>query len=246
MHIHADMRGVGTLLLALDGVPVGLVVEADTQEGWLRRYDTRGLEVHTLPEGASAKPSAPPSSLASYASAAANDAHAEYRRRVAECPVVRVEGKVDFIGDTATDPDWMIAQRLVAVRIRHGLPIDESLAHDTSGMVASVLERLASQLRSGSMAATNLSMSCSAEPFPLPDDKVRYVKTGSMCMNVAYVSTGGVEAYETAKTEWARENPDLVAGHVRSLLEGESKIVEEAQAVATHRMAAARFRRTLL
>lgn len=230
MYIHADMRGVGTLLLALDGVLIGLVVEADTQEGWVRRYDTRDVLAPVLEPGSTVP---------------ADERHAEYRKRVAECPIVRVEGKVNFVGDTATDPDWMIAQRLVAIRIWHGLPIDASLAHDTSGMVASVLERLASQLRSGSMAATNLSMSCSTEPFPLPDDKVQYVRTGATRMGVDYVSTEGLAAYETAKAEWARANPDLVAGHVRSLSEGESKIVEEAQAVATHRMAAARLRRTI-
>lgn len=229
MYIHADMRGVGTLLLALDGVPIGLVIEADTLEGWVRRYDTRGILAPVLEPG-SVVP--------------ADDRHVEYRKRVIECPIVRIEGKVDFVGDTATDPDWMISQRLTAVRIRHGLPIDTTMAHDTSGMVASVLERLASQLRSGSMVATSLSMSCSTEPFPLPDDKVQHVRTGATRMGVDYASTEGVSAYETAKAAWARDNPDLVAGHVKSLSEGESRIVEEAQAVATHRMAAAKLRQT--
>jgi hypothetical protein len=233
MYIHADMRGVGTLLLALDGVPIGLVVEADTLEGWVRRYDTTRADLHL------------PQTVAEMSEPDALRTKQEFQARLISCPIVRIEGKVDFVGDTATDPDWMIAQRLTAVRIRHGLPIDASLAHDTSGMVASVLERLASQLRSGSMAATNLSMSCSSESFPLPDDKVQYVRTGAMRMGVDYVSTDGASAYETAKAAWARDNPGLVADHVRSLSEGESRIVEEAQAVATHRMAAAKLRRTI-
>jgi hypothetical protein len=211
------------LLLALDGVPVGLVVEADTVAGWLRRYDTRGIE--DVARGG------PP---------VTGDA-GERARRIAACPIVRLEGKVDFIGDTATDPDWMIAQRLVAVRIRHGLPIDSSLAHDTGGMMASVLERLASQLRSGSMTVTDLRMSCSSEPFPLPGGQVRHVRTGEMRLGIDYASIDGVREYEAAKAAWAKENPDLVAEHVRSLAEGESKIVEEAQALATHRIRTAKL-----
>lgn len=233
MYIHADMRGVGTLLLALDGVPVGLVVEADTLEGWVRRYDTTRADLH-LPKDA-AEMSRPD----------AIRTKQEFQARLMSCPIVRTEGRIDYVGDSATDPDWMIAQRLVAIRIRHGLPIDASLAHDTSGMVASVLERLASQLRSGSMSAVSLSMSGSTEPFPLPGDRVQHVRTGAARLGVDYVSVEGAAAYETSKAAWARDNPDLVAGHVRSLSEGESRIIEEAQAVATHRMAAARLRRTL-
>lgn len=230
MYIHADMRGSGTLLLALDGVPVGLVVEADTLEGWIRRYDTRGLVVNTTP-------SVPSSELPSTGSVASladwrppsEEAIAEYRRRVAACPIVRIEGKVDFIGDTATDPDWMISQRLAAVRIRHGLPIDVSVAHDTSGMVASVLERLASQLRLGSMVATHVGQSRDCDNFPLPDNKCKFEPTGHMHLSVNYHSPDDVRAYEDAKTAWAQANPDLVAEYVQSRAEGQARIIEDVE-----------------
>ncbi len=209
MYIHADMRGVRTLLLALDGVPVGLVVEADTAEGWVRRYDTRDLDEDPR-----------------WKSAATGDEDPDWKRkaeergrRVAAGPIVRIEGKVDFVGDTATDPAWMIEQRLTAIRIRHGLPIDTTVAHDTSSMAASVLERLASQLRSGSMVASSLGMTRAAEHFPLPEDKVKYVQTGAVQLVVDYASVDGVRAYEDAKAVWVKENPDLVAEHVRSLTE---------------------------
>lgn len=248
MYIHADMRGSGTLLLALDGALVGLVVEADTTEGWLRRYDTRGLQCPPL-TGAIVEPDAstlpPVGSVAASGAEAVSSAHADYRRRVASCPIVRVEGKVDFVGDTATDPDWMISQRLAAVRIRHGLPIDASVAHDTSGMVASVLERLAAQLRSGTRLAVSIRQSRDAERFPLPDDKVQYVPTGRMSMSVDYQFPDSVRAYETAKADWARRHPELVAEHVRRLTEGEAHIVEETEAAIALRVRSAEARAKL-
>ena len=139
MYIHADMPGSGTLLLALDGVVVDLVVEADTRKGWLRRFDTKELDLVST--------WSPTSSTVE--NLARLEAVRERAQRIARCPIVRVEGKVDFVGDTAADPDWMISQRLAAIRIRHGLPIDVSVGHDTSGMAASVLERLAAQQRLG-------------------------------------------------------------------------------------------------
>ena len=105
MHIHADMRGSGTLLLALDGVLVGLVVEADTVEGWVHRYDTTKTDLHL------------PRTAAELAEPDAIRTKQELQARLMACPIVRIEGKVDFIGDTATDADWMIAQRLAAVQI---------------------------------------------------------------------------------------------------------------------------------
>ncbi len=227
MYIHADMRGSGTLLLALDGVPVGLVVEADTLEGWVRRYDTRGMLAPVLEPGSLVP---------------ADEQHAEYRRKVAACPIVRIEGKVDFIGDTATDPDWMISQRLAAVRIRHGLPIDVSVAHDTSGMVASVLERLAAQLRGGSMAAVNLGQTRTSDRFPLPDGRWRFQPTGCMNLSVDYESPDAVKAHEAAKLDWARQHPGLVAEHVRSLTEGEARVVEEMDTAAAQRVRSAEAR----
>ncbi len=224
MYVHADMRGSGTLLLALDGVLVGLVVEADTSEGWLRRYDTR--------------------ELALVPTVGAGDCDwkmkAEERsRRIAKCPIVRVEGKVDFVGDTATDPDWMISQRLAAVRIRHGLPIDVSVAHDTSGMAASILERLAAQLRLGSMVAVDVRQSRDAERFLLPDDKTQYVPTGRMSLSVNYESPDAARAHEAAKADWSRRHPELVADHIRSLTEGEARVVEEVEAAAAARVRSA-------
>jgi len=245
MYIHADMRGSGTLLLALDGVPVGLVVEADTLEGWVRRYDTRQLDYAVLSgavAGLTTKGPPPTGSVASLDVEAVSDAHADYRRRVATCPIVRVEGKVDFVGDTATDPDWMIAQRLAAVRIRHGLPIDVSIAHDTGGMVASVLERLAAQLRVGAMAATNVGQTRSTDRFPLPDDKWRFQPTGRMRVSVDYESPDAVRAHEDAKTAWSREHPELVPEYVRRLAEGEAKIIEEVETSIDHRVRSARLR----
>lgn len=232
MYIHADMSGSGTLLLALDGVPVGLVVEADTREGWLRRYDTRELDI---------APTWPPTPPEAEDSEWAKKAE-ERGRRIARCPIVRIEGKVDFVGDTATDPDWMIAQRLAAVRIRHGLPIDVSVAHDTSGMVASVLERLAAQLRKGSMVATNIRQSRASERLLLPDDRCQHLPTGRMSLSVEYESPDAVGAYETAKTDWARRHPELVAEHVRSLTEGEARIVEEMETAAALRVRSAEAR----
>jgi hypothetical protein len=232
MYIHADMRGSGTLLLALDGVPVGLVVEADTLEGWVRRYDTRGLE-DDLRRG----------------SAAAGKEYPDWKqkaedrgRRIAACPIVRMEGKVDFIGDTATDPDWMIAQRLAAVRIRHGLPIDVSIAHDTGGMAASVLERLAAQLRKGSLVATNLGQTQSADRFPLPEGKMQHVQTGRMRVSVDYESPDAVRAHEDAKTAWSREHPERVPEYVKRLAEGKAEIIEEVETSIDHRVRSTRLR----
>ncbi len=236
------------MLLALDGVPVGLVVEADTSEGWVRRYDTRWLEydVHTgAIAGPTTRPPKPTGSIASldsFDSEAVSENHVEYRRKVAACPIVRVEGKVDFIGDTATDPDWMIAQRLAAVRIRHSLPIDVSVAHDTSGMVASVLERLAAQLRIGTLVATNLGQTRSVDQFPIPDDKWRFQPTGRMRVSVDYESPAAVRAHEDAKTAWSREHPELVPEYVRRCTEGEAKIVEEVETSIDHRIRSAKLR----
>lgn len=252
MYIHADMPGSGTLLLALDGVLVGLVVEADTKAGWLRRYDTRELDCSGLvgdltPAGLTSLPRKTGSveSVDAWNSEAVGIVQAEYRRRVAACPIVRVEGKVDVVGDTSTDPDWMISQRLAAVRIRHGLPIDVSVAHDTSGMVASVLERLAAQLRRGSMTAVNLHQSRIADRLPLPDDRCQHVPTGCMSLSVEYESPDAVQSYETAKAEWARRHPELVAEHVRSLTEGEARVVEEMEAAAALRVRSAEARAKL-
>jgi hypothetical protein len=248
MYIHADMPGSGTLLLALDGVPVGLVVEADTCGGWLRRYDTRGLVCDTLvgtvvESGAPGpRPTGSVANLADWDPTAAETAHVEHRRRVAACPIVRVEGKVDFVGDTATDPDWMISQRLAAVRIRHGLPIDVSVAHDTGGMVASVLERLAAQLRDGSMVAVNLGQTRTSDRFPLPDGRWQFQPTGRMSLSVDYESPDVVRSHETAKADWARRHPELIAEHVRSLTEGEARIVEEMGTAAALRVRSAEAR----
>lgn len=248
MYVHADMPGSGTLLLALDGIPVGLVVEADTGAGWLRRYDTRRLQYDIL-TGVIAGPDAPvprPSgSVAGLDVSSANEDHAEYRRRVMACPIERVEGKVDFVGDTATDPDWMISQRLAAIRIRHGLPIDVSVTHDTGGMMASVLERLAAQLRRGSMVVANLAQSRACDRLPLPDDCHRYLPTGRMSLSVEYESPDAVAAYETTKAEWARQHPELVAEYVRGLAEGEARIVEETEAAAALRVRSAEARAAL-
>jgi len=239
------MRGSGTLLLALDGVPVGLVVEADTLEGWVRRFDTRQLNYDVLSGtvmGPTTKGPPPTGSVADLGVEAVSDSHAEYRRRVAACPIVRVEGKVDFIGDTATDPDWMIAQRLAAVRIRHGLSIDVSVAHSTGGMIASVLERLAAQLRTGALVATNVGQNRTIDRFPIPDDKWRFQPTGRMRVSVDYESPDAVRAHEDVKTAWSREHPGLVPEYVRRCTEGEAKIVEEVETNIDHRVRSARLR----
>jgi len=240
------MPGSGTLLLALDGVLVGLVVEADTQAGWLRRYDTRGLDYSILsgdliPEGLTSLPRKT-SSVASWDAEAPSAAHDEYRRRVAACPIVRVEGKVDFVGDIATDPNWMIVQRLAAVRIRHGLPIDVSVAHDTSGMAASVLGRLAAQLRGGSVITVNLGQTRALDKFPLPDGGWQFQPTGRMSLSVDYESPDVARAHESVKAEWSRRHPELVAEHVRGLAEGEARIVEEMEAAAALRVKSAEVR----
>lgn len=244
MYIHADMQGSGTLLLALDGVLVGLVVEADTREGWVRRYDTRQLQydVHTgMVAGPTTKATRSAGSLADWKSFSV-EAQDEYRSRITACPIVRVEGKVDFVGDTATDPDWMIAQRLAAVRIRHGLPIDVSVAHDISGVVASVLERLAAQLRSGSMVATNFGQTRAIDRFPIPDDKYQFQPTGCMRVSVDYEIPSVVRAHEEAKAVWSREHPELVPEYVRRCTEGEAKIVEDVEANIDHRVRSAQLR----
>lgn len=233
MYIHADMPGSGTLLLALDGVPVGLVVEADTGAGWLRRYDTREANLRL------------PRTDAELSEADAVKSKQDMLDRLVRCPIVREEGKVDFVGDTATDPDWMISQRMAAIRIRHGLPIDVSVTHDTGGMVASVLERLAAQLRCGSMTAVNFSQSRASDKLPLPDDRYQYLPTGRMSLSVEYESPDAVGAYETARTEWARQHPELVAEHVRSLTEGKARIVEETEATAALRARSAEARAAL-
>lgn len=245
MYIHADMPGSGTLLIALDGVPVGLVVEADTREGWLRRYDTRQLDYNALSGtvvGSTMKGPPPTGSVANFDTESVEAGHAEYQRRVAACPVVRIEGKVDFVGDTATDPDWMIAQRLAAVRIRHGLPIDVSVAHDTGGMMASVLERLAAQLRRGSMVVVNFQQTRTADKFPLPDDRYQYLPTGRMSLSVDFESPAVARDHESAKADWARQHPELVAEYVRSLTEGEARIVEEMETAARLRVRSAEAR----
>lgn len=234
MYIHADMRGVGTLLLALDGVLIGLVVEADTLEGWVRRYDTRALNYSVthgdlLPVGVASLPPKT-SSVASQNTETIGDGHAEYRKRVAACPIVRVEGKVDFVGDTATDPDWMIAQRLAAVRARHGLPIDVSVSHETSGVAALVLERLAAKLRMGSMVATDIGQTRTVDKFPIPDDKWQFQPTGRWGLSVSYGSPEAIQAYETAKAAWALEHPESVPEYVKRCTEGEAKIIEEVEA----------------
>lgn len=226
MYIHADMRGSGTLLFALDGVLVGLVVEADTLEGWVRRYDTRQLDYDVLNGaivGPTTKGPTPTGSVANLDTETVSEGHADYRRRVAACPIVRVEGKVDFIGDTATDPVWMIAQRLAAVRIRHGLPIGVSIAHDIDAMFASALERLASQLRSGAMVATNFGQTRPAVKFPIPGDKWRFKPTGRMRIFIDYESPDAVRAYEAAKTAWSLEHPELVPEYVGLCSESETK-----------------------
>lgn len=245
MYIHADMRGSGTILLALDGVPVGLVVEADTLEGWVRRFDTRQLNYDVLSGtimGPTTKGPPPTGSVADLDVEAVSDSHAEYRRRVAACPIVRMEGKVDFIGDTATDPDWMIAQRLAAVRIRHGLPIDVSVTHDTSGLAAAVLERLAAQLRAGLEVATNIGQTRPIDKFPVPDDKWQFQPTGRMRMFVDYESPDAVRVYEQAKSAWSREHPDLVPEYVQRCTEGEAKIIEEVETTIDHRVRSAKLR----
>lgn len=233
MYVHADMPGSGTLLLALDGVLVGLVVEADTREGWLRRYDTREANLRL------------PRTDAELSEADAVKSKQDMLDRLVRCLIVREEGKVDFVGDTATDPDWMISQRMAAIRIRHGLPIDVSVTHDTGGMVASVLERLAAQLRRGSMVAANLSQSRACDRLPLPDDRCQHVPTGRMSLSVEYESPDAVRSYETTKAEWARQNPELVAEYVRSLAEGEARIVEETEATAALRVRSAEARAAL-
>jgi hypothetical protein len=230
MYIHADMPGSGTLLLALDGVVVGLVVEADTRGGWLRRYDTREADLRL------------PQTNAELSEADVVKSKQDVADRLVRCPIVRMEGKVDFIGDTATDPDWMISQRLAAVRIRHGLPIDVSVAHDTGGMVASVLERLAAQLRDGSMVAVNLGQTRTSDRFPLPDGRWQFQPTGRMSLSVDYESPDTVRSHETAKADWARRHPELVAEHVRSLTEGEARIVEEMGTAAALRVRSAEAR----
>lgn len=240
MYVHADMPGSGTLLLALDGVLVGLVVEADTAAGWLRRYDTRGLDLPAWKSGQAGTPTSQPTrsaaTLESFDFEAARAGAEERARRVAACPIVRVEGKVDFVGDTATDPDWMISQRMAAIRIRHGLPIDVSVTHDTGGMVASVLERLAAQLRLGSMMIVDFGQRREVDKFPLPDDRWQLQPTGRMSLSVEYESPDAVRSYEATRVEWARLHPDLVAEHVRSLTEGEARIVEEVEAAAALRV----------
>lgn len=229
MYIHADMPGSGTLLLALDGIPVSLVVEADTCGGWLRRYDTRSLICVPL-TGTVATPDTPDrvstGSMAGIDTEAVNAGHVEFRCRVASCPIVRVEGRVDFIGDAATDPAWMISQRLAAIRVRHGLPTDAVASHDTSSMVALVLERLASQLRCESMVAINLRQSKASDKFPMPDGQVQCHPTGRMNLSIDYESPDAVRLYEAAKNHWARQNPELLAEHVRSATEGEARVVE--------------------
>lgn len=233
MYVHADMPGSGTLLLALDGILVGLVVEADTRAGWLRRYDTReaGLRL--------------PRTSAELAEPGAVRSKEDLAARLMSCPIVRMEGKVDFVGDTATDPDWMISQRLAAIRIRHGLPIDVSVAHDTGGMVASVLERLAAQLRLESMVVANLGQSRACDRLPLPDGRCQHLPTGRMSLSVEYEAPDAVRAHETAKAEWARRHPELVADHVRSLAEGEARIVEEMEVSAALRVRSAQVRAAL-
>jgi len=196
------------MLLALDGVPVGYVVEADTTRGWIRRLDTRALDVD---------PSMP----------------AEYRARcVAECPVVRVEGTVDYIGDSATDPHWMIAQRWAAVRIKHGLPIDASVAHDTGSAVAAVLERLASQIRSGQVTVTAMHQSRKFETLPLPEDLDRRVPTGALDLTVSYEMIDAASRFDAQKASWAREHPEMVAAHVRTLTEGPGPAAAEVETAA--------------
>lgn len=233
MYVHADMPGSGTLLLALDGVLVVLVVEADTREGWLRRYDTREADLRL------------PRTSAELSEADAVKSKQDTLDRLVRCPIVRMEGKVDFVGDTATDPDWMIAQRLAAVRIRHGLPIDVSVTHDTGGMVASVLERLAARVRLGSMVVVNFCQSRACDKLPLLDGRWQLQPTGRMSLSVEYEAPDAVKAYETAKTEWARQHPELVAEYVRSLTEGEALIVEEMETAAAARVRSAKTRAAL-
>lgn len=217
MYIHANMQGSGTLLLALDGLVVGLVVEADTEQGWLRRYDTRGLRLETRPAPPPVPDQPRVSSLACFDFEAARAHGDEYRRKVAACPIVLAEGAVDFVGDTATDPDWMIAQRMAAIRIKRGLPIDAAHAANAGSATASVLERLAARIRSEAVTVSNLRQFRGSDRLPLPDDTCRYVPTGAYELHVSYASAMETQAHKKAVESWARDNPDLVPLYVNAV-----------------------------
>jgi hypothetical protein len=223
MYINADMRGASTILLALDGVLVGLIVEADTQEGWMRRYDTRQLDYDVLSgnvAGITARVPASNGSFASFDFVAVTEAHAAYCQRLTTCPVTRTEGKVDFVGDTATDPDWMIAQRMVAIRHKLGMKPWLEPPLRMEGVVPGLLEWTAVRLRTGELAYANMQQSRKCDQFPLPDGSVRPIHNGRGSLAVDFVDVAVQKDYEVAKAKWAVENPDLVPEYVRSRTEG--------------------------
>ncbi len=213
MYIHANMPGSETLLIALNGVLVGMVVEADTCKGWVRYYD-----VHRFGRGT-------------------GNTEVDADSRTAVYPIVYTEGKVDFVGDTATDPSWMISQRLAAIRIKHGLPIDASITHDTSSaMMAWVLERLAAQLRSGSVVAINLGQSKVYDRFPLPNGQWQSQPTGRMNLSLDYESPSAAKMHETTKVDWACQYPELAAEHVQNFAEEETRVIEEIETATALRV----------
>lgn len=220
MYIHANMPGSETMLIARDGVLVGMVVEADTCKGWVRYYD-----IHRFGRGTG--------------NTADWNTEANADSRTAVYPIVYAEGEVDFVGDTATDPSWMIAQRLAAIRIKHGLPIDVSITHDTSStMMAWVLERLAAQLRSGTMVAVNLGQSKVYDRFPLPNGKWQSQPTGRMNLSLDYESPSAAKMHETTKVDWACQYPELAADHVQDFAEEKTRVIEEIETATALRVRA--------
>lgn len=140
------------------------------------------------------------------------------------CPIIKREGKVDYVGDTSTDPDWMIAQRMAAIRIHRGLSFDLDQGRDTNTATAMMLEYAASQIRSGEVVISHVSRSVLADPFPLPEGSTKYISNGKNHLGVDFVNVEVAKRFSAEKAQWARENPTLVAEHVRSQIEGSDAI----------------------
>ena len=174
MYIDMNTRGSETLLIALDGLPIGGVVEADTAVGYVVRYKRATVETE------------------------------------------RVEGAVDFVGDTSTDPDWMIAQRLAAIRQRLKLPPAEVPPLLSEGTPL-ILEQLAARLRLGEAEVLSVGCSCPARSFP--DGALR--PTGRVELRITYDLVATRSEFQEFEARWCRLNPDLVPEYVRSVSDEE-------------------------
>lgn len=193
MYFNSDQPGSMFVLLAFNGEIVGLVKEAMTGEsGWILQYDKAAIDARLASGGKLPKNAA----------------------ELAEIPLVRREGRVDFVGDEHDTPA-MKAQRMDAIRHQMGL----SPANPDHGG-AFALETVARQLREQTIDNVQFNFTRDIDQLPLPHEGFRMLPTGKMSLSVTYENVEQRERHKAEVASWSKEHPELVAEYVNSKKDG--------------------------